>query len=714
MENKINSNPVSDEHVESNQNNNAEISNEEKTVEPETEKANENTDALALSSVENKEKEVTLPEVTEDLKEAIDTPEDLPLSKEEKEVALPEIKQDSEKAKKGENNDADLQNMMGEIDNLSDENSDNENEEEEEDSLEEKVEIDLSGIDEKTPAELVNLFNEILQKYKIQQIKSNISTIRSAFRSKINANKQIALDAFIAEGGEKDDFNLEESNEEIMFNELLKTYRERKQSYIESLEKQKIENLIQKKKLLEELKLLIESTEPLKIINDKFREIDEKWKTIGQVPQKEITSIWKNYHFYVERFFDKVRMYRELKDLDLKKNLELKIELCEKAEQLLVETSLAKSFKLLQQYHDQWKEIGPVPEDKKDEIWERFKNSTDRINEHRREYYENRQEELQNNYKAKLVLCEQAEELCNKDYGLIKEWNKVSEELAELLKIWKTIGPAPKEFNDQVWEKFKGSMDIFFTNKKRYLQKIKDEQLENYNRKVHLCIQAESIAERTDWRKATNELLQLQKEWKEIGIVSRKQSEQIWKRFRAACDDFFARKSAYFSNAKESEQENLVKKTDLIERIKTFEYTESRNDDFEQLKAFQREWNEIGHVPIKEKERLYTEYKTALDAHFEKLKVSSGEMRKSRYNAKLESIMDSPNSDRVIEKERRFLMGKANQLKEDIQLWENNIGFFSKSKNAQLLAAEFTKKIEDARKELSDIEDKLKLLTGKN
>ena len=279
MENKINSNPVSDEHVESNQNNNAEISHEEKTVEQETEKVNESTETLALSSVENKEKEVILPEVKADLKEANDAPEVLPLSNDEKEVVSPVVKQDSKKAKKSENNDDDLQNMIGEIDNLSDENSDieSEDEEEEEDSSsEEKVEIDLSGIEEKTPAELVNLFNEILQKHKVQQIKSNISTIRNIFRSKINANKQIALDAFLAAGGEKDDFNIEESNEEVMFNELLKIYRERKQSHIESLENQKIENHLQKEKLLEDLKVLIESTEPLKIINDKFREIDEK------------------------------------------------------------------------------------------------------------------------------------------------------------------------------------------------------------------------------------------------------------------------------------------------------------------------------------------------------------------------------------------------------------------------------------------------------
>ncbi len=707
MENKINSNPVSDEHAESNQNNNAEISQEQTTVDNDTENSIKDIAGMQISEVENIENITATLETIEE-SEPVEVSE---VENIENIAVVSETKKDSKKA--DQNNDDVLQNMMGEIETLTEE-SDVQNEDEDDDSTDEvQLEIDLSGLDKKTPAELVNLFNEILQKHEVQQIKSNISSIRTIFRNKISENKQVALDLFIAEGGEKDDFVSEETNEEIMFNELLTIYREKKQNHIEKLENLKVENFKLKEQLLEDLKILIESTEPLKIINDKFREIDEKWKNIGQVPQKDLTNIWKNYHFYVERFFDKVRMYRELKDLDLKKNLELKIELCERAEQLLVETSLSKSFKFLQHYHEQWKEIGPVPEDKKDEIWERFKNSTDRINERRREYYDNRQDELQNNYKAKLVLCEKAEEICNKDYSLIKEWNKISDELAELLKIWKTIGPAPKEFNDQVWERFKSSMDIFFTNKKSYLQKIKDEQLENFNKKVNLCIQAEAVVDRTDWRKATNDLLKLQQDWKEIGIVSRKQSEQIWKRFRSACDSFFARKSAYFSSAKENEQENLLKKTELIESIKKFEYTESRNEDFERLKGFQREWNEIGHVPIKEKERLYSEYKSALDAHFEKLKVSAGELRKTRYNAKLESIMDTPNADRVIEKERRFLFNKATQLKEDIQLWENNIGFFVKSKNAQLLTAEFNKKIDDARKELSDIENKLKLLSEK-
>lgn len=687
MENLTNSNPVSDEQPENLQIENAETIQEKIDYSNENNQSEIKIEEKLSESIETKRSEL----VEDDNQKPIDIE--------------PNLSNTSSKVS--------IDNIIEEINDSSDEAHEfDENADDLEDN-EAQIEINLEGIEEKSTSELVDLFEDILNKHNIQSIKGNISIIRNLFRDKIQSEKQIALEAFINNGGEKEDFEIAESDIEIKFNQLLKLYKSKKNEHIEKLELQKVDNLKFKEELLEELKVLIDSTEPLKVINDKFREIDERWKNTGPVPQKDYSSLWKSYHFSVERFFDKVRQYRELKDLDYKKNLELKIELCEKAEELIVEKSVTKSFKLLQKYHDQWKEIGPVPEDKKDEIWERFKNCTDRINERRKEYYEERQNELQTNYKAKLVLCENIEELCNKEYSLIKEWNEVSDKLTELLKVWKTIGPAPKEVNDQVWERFKNNLDLFFVNKKNYLDKIKNEQLENFNKKVNLCIKAESIVERTDWNKATAELLELQKEWKTIGVVSRKQSEAIWKRFRSACDKFFEKKSSYFSQAKEHEQENLAKKELLIKSIIEFEYTENTNEDFEKLKKFQREWNEIGHVPMKDKERLYKEYKKALDNHFDKLKMNSNDIRKSNYKSRIDSIMESPNADKVIDKERRFLQNKASQLKEDIQLWENNIGFFVKSKNAQLLTAEFQKKIDEARVELKEIETKIKLLMDK-
>lgn len=687
MENLTNSNPVSDEQPENLQIENAETIQEKIDYSNENNQSEIKIEEKLSESIETKRSEL----VEDDNQKPIDIE--------------PNLSNTSSKVS--------IDNIIEEINDSSDEAHEfDENADDLEDN-EAQIEINLEGIEEKSTSELVDLFEDILNKHNIQSIKGNISIIRNLFRDKIQSEKQIALEAFINNGGEKEDFEIAESDIEIKFNQLLKLYKSKKNEHIEKLELQKVDNLKFKEELLEELKVLIDSTEPLKVINDKFREIDERWKNTGPVPQKDYSSLWKSYHFSVERFFDKVRQYRELKDLDYKKNLELKIELCEKAEELIVEKSVTKSFKLLQKYHDQWKEIGPVPEDKKDEIWERFKNCTDRINERRKEYYEERQNELQTNYKAKLVLCENIEELCNKEYSLIKEWNEVSDKLTELLKVWKTIGPAPKEVNDQVWERFKNNLDLFFVNKKNYLDKIKNEQLENFNKKVNLCIKAESIVERTDWNKATAELLELQKEWKTIGVVSRKQSEAIWKRFRSACDKFFEKKSSYFSQAKEHEQENLAKKELLIKSIIEFEYTENTNEDFEKLKKFQREWNEIGHVPMKDKERLYKEYKKALDNHFDKLKMNSNDIRKSNYKNRIDSILESPNADKVIDKERRFLQNKASQLKEDIQLWENNIGFFVKSKNAQLLTAEFQKKIDEARVELKEIETKIKLLMDK-
>ncbi len=733
MENKTNSNPVSDEQPESLQIENAEPIqeiNDTIIVDEPTGEVSKNEVIIQNEVIETPEpEEIAQAEVIETPEpeviaqaEVIETPEPEVIAQTEViETPEPEVIAQTEvietpKAKtatKVVKSKPSIDNIIGEIDDSSDEAQEDEEgaDDLEEDSTE--IELNLDGIEEKTTLELVELFEDILSKHNIQTIKGSISTIRNLFRDRIAAEKQIILDAFISNGGEKEDFVSEDTELEIKFNQLLKVYKSKKSNHIEKLELQKNENLKIKEELLEELKLLIGSTEPLKIINDKFREIDERWKSVGAVPQKNYSSLWKSYHFSVERFFDKVRQYRELKDLDFKKNLELKIELCEKTEELLVEKSVTKSFKLLQKYHDQWKEIGPVPEEKKDEIWERFKTCTDRINERRKEYYEERQNELQTNYKAKLVLCENIEELCTQEYSLIKDWNDMSDKLTELLNVWKTIGPAPKEVNDQVWERFKHNLDVFFVNKKNYLQKIKDEQLENFNQKVSLCIKVESIAERTDWNKATAEILELQKEWKTIGIVSRKQSDVIWKRFRGACDKFFEKKSSYFSNAKEHEQENLTKKETLIKSIVDFTYSENTNEDFETLKGFQREWNEIGHVPMKDKERLYKEYKNAIDNHFDKLKISSNDIRKSNYKSRIDSIMDSPNADRVIDKERRFLYNKATQLKEDINLWENNIGFFVKSPNAQLLTAEFQKKIDEARIELKDIETKIKLLVDK-
>ena len=390
--------------------------------------------------------------------------------------------------------------------------------------------------------------------------------------------------------------------------------------------------------------------------------------------------------------------------------MEQKIKLCEAAESLILQESINKSFNELQELHNQWREIGPVPEEKKEELWERFKAASDQVNQRRREHYEQIFAEQQNNYNAKVVLCEKAEEVAAQPTESIKEYNAVGDQLSELLKVWKTLGAAPPKVNEEIWTRFKGTLDRFFEKKKEFFGKVKEEQQNNYNKKVDLAIRAEAIAKRTDWRAATDEILQLQKEWKEVGATAQRHSEAIWKRFRAACDEFFEAKSNYFKNIDSIEAENLRKKEDLIQRIENHEFGPDKNENLEAIKAYQREWTEIGFVPIKEKDRLYTAYREAVNKRFAELKVSMEEVRHSNFRTRVDNILNSPNADKVLDKEKRFLTNKLTQLKSDISLWENNLGFFANSKNADLLKAEFSKKIEAAKQEVKDLEYKIKMM----
>ncbi len=588
----------------------------------------------------------------------------------------------------------------------------------------EQVEAEYADFDlDKCVAELERLVEET----NFNIIKQRVGVLRGKIIEFFKERKRAALqaynaakaayDAALAENPESQE---EEpalpSNEpdeiESRFNKAFQKYKDSKAKFIEALEAQKQKNLEAKNRIIEGLKNLIETESNLKNLNDKFKEFQEQWRNIGPVPQSESTNLWQNYHFYVEKFFDILRLNKEAREMDYKKNLESKLELCEKAESLLLIDSINQSFKELQTLHEQWKEIGPVPEEKKEEIWERFKTASDQINQRRKEHYDRLFAEEQNNYNAKVVLCEQAEEMTSKATENIKEYNEISDKLSELLNMWKTLGPAPAKLNDEIWARFKGTLDKFFTQKKEYFQQIKDTQMQNYNQKLDLAIQAEGIADRTDWKQATADILSLQTEWKKIGATPRKYSDQIWKRFRAACDKFFEAKSNYFDNIQDVESENLRRKEELIQKILTHEFSDDRQANMDALKAYQNEWIEIGFVPKKEKDRIYTEYREALNKRFAELKISHDDMKHNRYQNKIDNILNNPNADQLIDKEKRFLVNKLAQLKEDIVLWENNLGFFSNSKNAEIITAEFRKKIDNAKAQVKELEYKIRMMNN--
>lgn len=558
--------------------------------------------------------------------------------------------------------------------------------------------------------ELVALLEEAVKGDDVNTVKMEIALIKVSFHKKDKEHAEEMFRQFMNTGGKKEDYApvMDEITER--FNNAFEIYKDKKTRFNEEQEKQKQENLKVKLQILDELKHLVESEEELKKTYDAFKTLQERWKEIGLVPKAEINNLWQNYNFLVEKFFDKVKINKELKDLDLKKNLEAKIDLCEKTEELLLETSVIKSFRQLQKYHDAWREIGPVPQDKKDEIWERFRNATEKLNERRRDYYSKLQEEQEKNTETKTALCEKAEQVAEMVLNNAKEWQEQTAVLNDMLKAWKTVGPASKKINDDLWARFKTAVDNFFSNKKEFFGKLKDDQLDNYNRKLNLCVEAESIKNSTEWKRATEELIRLQHEWKKIGPVPKKYSDKIWKRFRAACDEFFSNKSSYYSNIDSKEEENLKLKNDLIIQVKDYQFGDDNAENLKIIKEFQRKWMEIGHVPVKQKNDLHREFRDAINQHLDKLKINPIEKGTIGFKSKFENIANSVGANQIIYKEKSFIINKISTIKNDIKLWENNIGFFANSKKANLLKEEFLQKIEKAKQDIKILEEKLKFL----
>lgn len=567
--------------------------------------------------------------------------------------------------------------------------------------------FDFSGYNK---LQLVELLEETVQNDDVVSIKAKVSAIKVEFLKLNKEDIDRERDEFIANGGNQLEYQHNDDPLEVRFKAAFNIFKKNKAKYNDELERQKLDNLETKKQILEDLKVLIASEETLKKTYDEFRALQEKWNTSGQVPATEATNMWSNYHFYVEQFYNKVKINRELRDLDLKKNLEAKIQLCEKMEELLLAPAGLKTFKLMQQYHDDWKEIGPVQQDKKDEIWDRFKAASDKINAIRREHYAKIEEEQNANYEAKRALCEKMEELVENTVETLSEWTKKSDEVNELFNTWKSIGPAVKKLNDEIWTRFKGSMDSFFEKKKEFLGGLKDQQTENYNRKMELCIEAEALAASEEWKKATDKIKKLQEDWKAIGPAPKRYSEKIWKRFRAACDTFFKNKSEHFSGIKGQESENLKLKQAIIERVKAFELKAERAENMEAIKAFQREWMSIGHVPMKVKDAVQDEFRKLVDGLFDKMRIAKNEISTEEFRDMVQTMKEAPDARDKVRKERINLQGRIDKLVAEINTLENNIGYFSKSKQAGLLVAEYEKKINNLKNDLKVLEAKMKML----
>lgn len=557
----------------------------------------------------------------------------------------------------------------------------------------------------KSKEELVGLFARMLEEQPVQSIRRDVEALKIAFYRLRRAEVEAARRRFVEEGGAEENFTPAVDGVETQLKELFREYRRRRDEFIANLEAEKERNLKIKLEIIEELKELVNSDETLNHTFTKFRELQQRWKETGIVPQQQVKDLWETYNLHVENFYNFIKINKELRDLDLKKNYEQKVALCEQAEALLLEPSIVEAFHKLQKLHDEWRETGPVANEYKEALWERFKAASSRINKQHQEHFEALKAEQVKNLGLKTELCVATEELAAQPLTTRKEWNRASDRLLEIQKTWKTIGFAPKKDNNRIYERFRTACDRFFEAKRQFYAGVKAEMEHNLQLKLELCEAAESLSGSEEWKKATDELIALQARWKQIGAVARRHSDAVWKRFRAACDKFFERKSAHFASVDDEHEENLRRKLALLDEM---EAADVKAGGYEVIRDFQRRWGEIGFVPIKQKDAVQKRYKAAVDALFSVLRGSERDRSMDRFREKVSTLKAS--GDRRLRSERERLYNKVRQLEQEIALLENNIGFFAKSKNAEALVADVRAKIDRARGEMAAAIEKVKLI----
>ncbi len=567
--------------------------------------------------------------------------------------------------------------------------------------------VDYSGFSRK---ELVETLALIVENRPPSEINDDVARIKEFFYKKTKAEFNEARLNYAKEGGNIDDFRPEPDELEVRIKSILEVYRNRKTDFNRVQESEKQDNLRKKLEIIEQIKELVNREEAINKTFQEFRNLQNEWHSTGIVPQSALKDLWENYHHSVEIFYDYIKINRELRDLDLKKNLEAKINLCEKAEELLTEPNAVTAFKLLQEYHDQWREIGPVPHESKNDVWERFREATSQINKRHHEYFETQKDEQRKNLEAKTALCEKVEEIAGSEILTFAEFRDKSDAIIEYQKQWRALGFAPKKHNNKIYQRFRTACDRFFEKKRAFFAESKETQMNNLQLKTELCIKAEALQESTDWKDTSDMLIGLQKEWKAVGPVPRKYSEKIWKRFRKACDTFFTRKSEFLAGRDTSYEENLQAKLALLEEIESFDPGDDSKAAFEKLRELQKSWMEIGFVPIDKKDEIARRYKDALNNQFDRLKLDDEDKNILKYRSKVDSARSNPRAARKVRAEREKFYSKIKQLENDIVLWENNIGFFAKSVNADNMIKEVEEKIAEAKRNIKILEEKMKLI----
>lgn len=539
---------------------------------------------------------------------------------------------------------------------------------------------------DKTLAELSEMFQSLKEGADSMLRSKEAENIKSAFYKLLGKLKSENPET---PAGITNPFEAVEEN----FKAIYADYKKERAEYNREQDAKREENLAAKKQIIEDLKAIVENNEDASASFPAFREIQNRWREAGPVPVTAYRDINDTYQFYVEKFYDMVKISRDLRDLDFQKNLEAKQQFCEAAEKLSENENVVSAFHELQKLHEQWKEFGPVAKEFRDDIWNRFKAATAVINKRYQAHFETQKEEQVANLAAKQALCEQVEAIAEKEISSSSEWNELSRKIEEIQAEWRKIGFATRKENQKIYDRFRAACDRFYARKREYYNEFKDSMNSNLEKKMAIIEEAEALKSSTEWKKATDKFIELQKQWKEIGAVPRKKSEQIWKRFRAACDEFFAERDKQAKPANDF-YGNLKAKRALIDEIRAYEPAGDEAADAEAYKGFSERWQQIGHVPFKDKDEVNDAYRSAIREKFPRSSASSPR--------------SGSRPGRAPRSEKDILMDKYRALQQDITTYENNIGFFAASKNSEPLIKQMQERIEQAKAELKELEEKIR------
>lgn len=542
--------------------------------------------------------------------------------------------------------------------------------------------------------------------------KAEIDHLKTTFYKIHFAEREAQQKAFIDNGGDPEKYQVFPDEDEENFKASMSIIKEKRQKAFLELEEQKQENLKRKEAILEKLKAMATTPEEANKNFQEVRALQQEWKTIKAVPAEKNNELWRNYQLYVEQFYDLLNLNREAREYDFKKNLEKKTQLCEAAEKLADEEDVVSAFHQLQELHQEFRETGPVEKELREEIWTRFKTASTVVNKRHQQHFEDIRSQEETNLVKKTELCEKVEAIAKREHKGSADWEKSTKEIIDIQKEWKTIGFAPQKMNVKIFERFRAACDDFFGKKGEFFKNLKNQFAENAEKKKALVEKAQSLTDSTDWKATTDKFIALQKEWKTIGMVPRKQGDQLWNDFLAACNHFFEARNAAHADTRNEEQENLTKKNEIIEKLVQLAEAGKENIQ-EEVHQLTEEFNAVGHVPFKEKDKVYKAYHEVLDKLYKDLHINAARRRMDNFRNNLKKVADR--GANALDNERGRLMRRYEQLKQEINTYENNLGFLNiSSKKGNSLIDDMNRRIQKLKDDTEEIRQKIKAIDAEN